>query len=188
MPAPRCVPGLRRSPRVVRPVGYRHFVYSLTDPRTNVVRYVGRSSSGFKRPISHWGRDLNKRDYCHAWVRSLVSGGLLPEIDVLEEFDKNLPKEELNRRLNDAEIFWIEYLRYIGSPLTNLRSGGLNGYHSEETKRKIGLKSASISNEVREKKRKSMLGKNRGPRPDMIGQLNPNSRENRIAKGLAVRG
>lgn len=150
-----------------------------------MLRYVGRSTSGLKRPQAHFSpRELQKRDHCHNWLRGIASVGLHAEIEVLEV----IVSEEVDAALNEAEDFWIQYLRSIGCPLTNLREGGLNGMHSEETKRKIALKSASISQEVREKKRRSMLGKNRGPRPDMVGSLNPNSRVNRLARGLVVRG
>lgn len=140
----------------------RHLIYALIDSTSEQIRYVGRSSSGLKRPRIHWTRDVGRNDYCHNWVRSLTVRGIIPEILVLEEFE---PTIDVSDRLNDAEDFWIQYLRSIGCRLTNLRRGGLNGTHSEETKRKIGEKSRLIPREVRSA---AMKGKNIGPRPQWV--------------------
>lgn len=43
--------------------------------------------------------------------------GLQPEIVIVEEFDESI-------ELNEAEIFWIAYLRGIGCDLTNMTDGG----------------------------------------------------------------
>jgi hypothetical protein len=115
----------------------KHLIYVLIDPITNELRYVGRSSRGLIRPKRHWrDKELEYDYYCSRWVRSLVSNGLVPEIEVLEQFDHS---ENINDVLNDAEIFWIAYWRSVGARLTNANAGGHIGKISEETRIKMSL-------------------------------------------------
>lgn len=68
------------------------------------------------------------------WVRSLIKRGLSPDVVVLETCQGAL--------VNDAEIFWLAYFRYIGCDLTNITAGGRGraGFKlSDETKKAIGL-------------------------------------------------
>lgn len=108
------------------------FIYTLADPRTHEVRYVGKAF------------DLKKRFSIHVcdktpthrgrWIRHLRSVGLRPEMEVLEtviDYDDTAWPE--------AEKFWISNLRFLGCRLTNADSGGLSGKRqSLETKQKIG--------------------------------------------------
>lgn len=96
----------------------KRLVYGLVDPRTRLLRYVGKSSSGLTRPKSHfYPCRLNDRTHMARWVRSVVVAGLKPEIVVLEEVDSE-------SALNEAEEFYIGYFKFIGCPLTNATVGG----------------------------------------------------------------
>lgn len=99
----------------------RHFlVYGLRDPRTNEIRYVGKSSSGRRRPRAHISpSNLAKEStYKANWLRSLLRLGLRPEVVLLEEVaDAGL--------LSQAEIRWIAVGRAaIGARFTNATDGG----------------------------------------------------------------
>lgn len=97
----------------------KFIIYALIDPRTNEIRYIGQTIKGLERPRSHWKskRQVQFQDPCHSWIRNVLADGLVPEIDVIEEFEDA-------SELDEAETFWIQYFRYIGCRLTNLAPGG----------------------------------------------------------------
>ncbi len=116
----------------------KYLIYGLVDPKSNELRYVGRSSSGLNRPRMHSRPSSLKanRDYCHFWVEALLKNGLTPEILVLEQFESSA---DVNDRLNDAEVFWIAYFRYIGARLTNMTTGGGHPVVCEESRIKQSM-------------------------------------------------
>jgi hypothetical protein len=65
-----------------------YLIYALVDPRTKVIRYVGKSTSGLKRPKRHlqpWILEKEKQTRRVKWIKSLLSAGVTPEIEVLRE-------------------------------------------------------------------------------------------------------
>jgi len=96
----------------------RFIIYGLIDPTSLLVRYVGMSSSGMKRPRQHrQARAVSGKTYCARWIRKLFSNGLDFEIVILEIVSSQAG-------LPDAEKWWIAYGRACGWPLTNLTDGG----------------------------------------------------------------
>ena len=97
----------------------RCFIYGLIDPRDGQLRYVGKSTSGMKRPRSHVSPTHLSKEHTHKanWLRQLLSLGLKPDIEVLETCSS--PEE-----LSEAERFFIAYFRMVGANLTNLTDGG----------------------------------------------------------------
>lgn len=97
----------------------RFIIYGLVDPETFELKYIGRSSSGLRRPRSHWENPLvaTRHDKVHRWCLSLLEKGLHPEIDILEEIDSS-------EQLNDLERFWIASIRASGADLKNITDGG----------------------------------------------------------------
>lgn len=94
-----------------------NWIYGLIDPRTKLVRYIGKTACGMFRPLQHAYRTVRTNTYCGRWLRQLATLDLEYEITILEQ----LPSENA---LNAAEIWWIAYGRALGWPLTNLTSGG----------------------------------------------------------------
>lgn len=109
-------------------------VYGLVDPRTGEVRYIGRSSSGLRRPRMHFfPSKLTERNHKANWMRSLLSAGVRPEIIVLEEF-------AFAADTVVAECFWIAQARGLGWSLTNQTDGGegaSGAIRSPETRARI---------------------------------------------------
>lgn len=99
----------------------QNIIYGLVDPKTGQLRYVGKSMSGMTRPNEHYTpSNLKKSEGTHKgnWIRQLQRLGLKPEIVVLEECtDAGL--------LEQSEIFWISYFRFVGCELTNATNGGI---------------------------------------------------------------
>jgi hypothetical protein len=116
------------------PTDLLRVVYGLIDPRNGELRYVGKTTHGFRRIREHWTpskmRAAIKRRSAK-WVAGLLKHGLKPEVEILEADPADLAA---------AEQFWIAYFRFVGCNLTNHTAGGegVSGWSpSEETRRKI---------------------------------------------------
>jgi group I intron endonuclease len=130
-------------------------IYSLNEPNSEIVRYIGFSYNPKKRIKEH----LRERNICHRknWINSLKNNNELPLLNIIEN---ELTKEEAIEK----EIHYIKFFKSIGAILTNSTIGGeapmANKKHTEETKAKMseqrkGEKNAfygkKMSKETREK-------------------------------------
>jgi len=104
------------------------FIYSLSDPTTKEIRYIGFTSrSLLDKRLSEHLRD-NRKTRKNSWIKSLKNKGLKPEINILEycnlENWKNLEKK------------WI--LQMKSDRLTNHTLGGegILGYKFSDEQRK----------------------------------------------------
>ncbi len=114
----------------------KYIVYALKDPRTQEIRYIGKSTSGMRRALQHKDSSSLKK-ICHKnnWIKSLLSSGLMYQIDILQECASN---EETIQQ----EVYWIKFHKEAGANLTNLTDGGegtLGRLASEETRQLISL-------------------------------------------------
>ena len=92
-------------------------IYGLIDPRTNELRYVGKTRDPASRLREHLlSCKLRRKTHCNHWLRSVMDDGARPEIFVLED----VPSD----RWEEAEQFWIGYARMLGADLTNHTLGG----------------------------------------------------------------
>lgn len=91
-------------------------IYGLADPTTSECRYIGKTKESLttrlRRHISHVNQ--GRTQHVSNWIRQLLSKNLKPEIFLIETAID----------WQEAEIFWIEYFRFIGCHLTNISSGG----------------------------------------------------------------
>ena len=96
----------------------KFIVYGLIDPRSKLIRYVGKSATGLLRMRHHRKPSAaNARTYCARWIKKLRQAGHTFEVVVLEFL-------ESATRLNELERYWIAFGRACGWPLTNLTDGG----------------------------------------------------------------
>ncbi len=93
-----------------------YLIYGLIDPRTLLIRYIGMSSRGMRRPREHRSRTAPDT-YCRRWVKTLQKHGLDYEITVLEVLTES-------DGLAQAERWWIAFGKTCGWPLTNIMKGG----------------------------------------------------------------
>ena len=112
-------------------------IYALIDPRTDKVRYIGKTQySPEFRLQQHIVRASNSKFKTHKdnWLRQLLDLGLMPHVEVLDILDDSVDWES-------AEQWYIEEGHLQDWPLTNSTSGGAgwSGHHSEETKRKMSI-------------------------------------------------
>ncbi len=92
------------------------FIYGMSDPRTNEIRYVGKTHNLIGRLENHLRRK-DERSIKSKWIKDLKCLNLAPEIFILEEVK--------NENWQELEIFWIQYLKFIGCNLTNSTAGGM---------------------------------------------------------------
>ena len=95
----------------------RVFIYTLSDPRTGQVRYVGKALNLKARLRQHIRQRTDQRMTPRsAWLISLSRAGLEPVMAVLEECSEDA--------WADRERHHIAALRAAGANLTNLADGG----------------------------------------------------------------
>lgn len=103
----------------------KHLIYGLVDPLTHEIRYIGKSSTGMKRPKKHFFPSVlkNEKTYKNRWVNKVIATtGMLPEIVILDSAET---EEDVYR----LEIGYIQMFREAGIELTNCHDGG-NGWNT----------------------------------------------------------
>lgn len=115
----------------------RFLVYGLVDTATGAVRYVGKSSSGMKRALSHRCA-CSRKDTTHLgrWLsKQYETLGLVPGVLVLAECtdndDANKKEQEIIARLREAEFDLVN--------ITGGGEGNVGWSPSDETRAKQSL-------------------------------------------------
>lgn len=108
-------------------------IYTLTDPRTGDVRYVGKTKQNLSDRLQSHLADTRKgiRSHKVSWLRQLRSVGLIPVIEILDE----VPDDEWKF----WERFWIQQIRAWGFNLTNTLGGGEGLSFGNQTSFKPGF-------------------------------------------------
>lgn len=105
-------------------------VYTLTDPRDSLVKYVGITTDVKNRFSKHKSDKQSKEGILKKnWVLKLLKLGLEPIIDVIDEGDVDYCQK--------AETSYIKLYRACGAKLKNQMKTGFLFQHTDETKRKI---------------------------------------------------
>lgn len=148
-------------------------IYSLSDPRTNHVRYIGKTKDVHDRFMHHLNDKKTTRK--SGWIKSLKKLGLIPTVEILDK----VSEEEWEF----WEMHYISLFKSWGFSLTNHTDGGggmtnatpdtklkmslaqTGKKHSSEAKQKQRLKQLGVSPsaETRDKLRKVRLGKKQPP-------------------------
>lgn len=91
-------------------------IYVLRDPRTNEIRYVGKTVKPLNdRLASHINDSKTKKSHRGRWIASLLKIGLSPIIEMIETCGDNWA---------ERERFWIAHYRAATEKLTNECDGG----------------------------------------------------------------
>ena len=113
------------------------FIYTLSCPITNTVKYIGKTfdiDDRYNRHISAYY--LSDNTIKSNWIISLIRGGLYPVIEVLDEGNTD--------NINNLEKYWISQFKNWGFELKNGTGGG-DGYdwtgrkHTEESVLKMKI-------------------------------------------------
>ena len=137
-------------------------IYSLVDPETNEIRYIGKTKTGLERRLymhCYIASKVGKKNHREAWIASLLRRGLKP---IIEELD--------NTNVFDdwifLEKFWIAQCKAWGFRLTNSTNGGEDApigfsmkgrHHSDITKNKIAEKNTGRKASEKTKQKLSYL-------------------------------
>lgn len=114
-----------------------YIIYSLLDPDTNEIRYIGkttekRKSKRLNEHIRGSSKLKNKKDY---WINKLLKKGKKPIMEVIELISLDL--------VDERESYWISQF----ANLTNLTSGGEKSYQiTEELREKLRLINSGENN------------------------------------------
>jgi len=114
-----------------------YFIYTLSDPISNEIKYVGKTKD-LKDRLQRHMRDsyLNELTLKNNWLKKLKNNNLKPIMEVLDQGDEN--------NIDELEIYWIGQLKTWGIKLKNGTKGG-DGYdwtgrkHSEESVQKMKM-------------------------------------------------
>lgn len=131
-------------------------IYTLADPNTNEIRYVGKTKNSLeKRFGSHCSKSKTRKSHCYNWIQSLKANNQKPIIELIDLVSK--------KEWQFWEKHYISLFKSWGFNLCNHLQGGdgpEGGYtfsenirkkfghkpwnkgitHSEETKKKISEK------------------------------------------------
>lgn len=98
-------------------------IYTLSDPQSNKIRYVGKTKNSLTYRLSQHIRECilflkqkRKLTRKNNWIVQLLEKGLIPVINELENV------EAVNWK--NREIYWIKYFKEQGFDLVNLTDGG----------------------------------------------------------------
>lgn len=105
------------NPYTKKPDKNKVYLYTLSDPITNEIRYVGKTIQSLNcRLATHKCRNRNIKNHTEAWIKSIKNKGLFPKIELLDIVD-------ISNWINE-EKFYISYLKSLGIKLTNHSEGG----------------------------------------------------------------
>lgn len=109
-------------------------IYSLSDPVSGTVRYVGKTNRDPSlRFRVHLSINRQTRTYKQSWITNLKTRGLRPQTEIIA----SVPED----RGASAERIWIGFYRWLGYPLVNHSAGGesgfFGGHHTKEAKQRI---------------------------------------------------
>ena len=106
-----------------RPNRDRVFIYTLSHPITNEIRYIGKTEQSlYNRYCEHVSLKNSRNNlnyHSKNWIKSLLRNNLKPKIELLDIVNKDNWENE--------EIFYISYFKYLGFNLTNHQKGGGKG-------------------------------------------------------------
>lgn len=91
-------------------------IYSLADPATGEVRYIGKANNAKRRLASHIRDSRRRHTPVCCWLRKLTQDGALPTLTVVETVASDAWKEAERRHIAEAKA--------SGVRLLNLAEGG----------------------------------------------------------------
>lgn len=98
-------------------------IYVLKDPRTNIVRYVGATTSSLNRRLSGHLTDAKKLSGTRKinWIKQLLEMKLKPIIELIEETEEWIEREK----------YWYSYYKGI-TELVNTNNGGQGVFKKDQ--------------------------------------------------------
>lgn len=131
-------------------MGSKVFIYVLIDPKTDEVRYVGKTNSLSKRLYNHisTARKNKSKSHKNNWINGLLNESLSPKIEIIDEVPEDM--------WEIFEIYWIDQFRQWGFKLTNVCEGG-EGAKTGKRKPLSKEHRKSISDSVKQRAKENPL-------------------------------
>lgn len=110
------------------------FIYALKDPRTDQIRYIGKTKDLKSRVQKHCSSS-HERNHRANWIRCLLRDGLHPSVEILDEVS-----------IEDAsswEVAYIAFFKESGCDLTNSTAGG-EGLHNPSPEVSAKIRAAHL--------------------------------------------
>ena len=115
------------------------YIYTLIDPITNEIRYVGKAIKPKNRLVEHI-RESKKKSHNPShkknWIKGLLSKNKTPKIEILDEVPSN--------EWEFWETYWISQLKCWGFKLTNISPGGYNNNYKRNNKTKQKMRQSKL--------------------------------------------
>lgn len=105
------------------------YIYTLKDPNTNEIRYIGKTNNIKTRLKDHIRKSKLSKTHKNNWIQSLIIKNQKPIIEIIEVITNN--------EWGIREQYWIDYYKSKGVRLTNIANGGIGGNLGDEVNRKI---------------------------------------------------
>jgi hypothetical protein len=117
------------------------YIYTLENPETNEIRYVGKTTNIKRRYYQHTSKKVCKKlsnKHLGNWLLSILNKDLKPLLNIIEECENNWAQ---------SEIYWIEQFKHWGFSLINYTKGGegFSHKHSEESKKRMSIAQKGVS-------------------------------------------
>jgi hypothetical protein len=129
------------------------YIYVLKDPRTDLVRYVGKTVNLYNRYHNHINKAKNLKTHNDRWITVLLKINNKPILEVIDECYDDW---------EDKEKFYIKLFKSVGADLCNHTLGGegaIGCIFTKERREKIAIgnsyKKGSPTEEARENMRKA---------------------------------
>lgn len=160
------------------------YIYTLSDPITKQIRYVGKSVNPNRRYHAHLSLSRMADSHRSRWIYGLLQNGLYPIITIVDTVEDYEDWREIERS-------WVRFGRMMLWPLTNETEGGDGVVPTPEIRSKMRLAKLSRPSplkgierppSVRQKISDSLLGHT----PWNKGRVSPNSiRQQKIQRNSA---
>ncbi len=114
------------------------YIYTLTDPRDGIIKYVGKTQTELKYRLNGHGNELHLKrgGRKNNWIRSLKNLGLMPIIEELDRVDIN--------EWGFWEQYWISQIKTWGFDLKNESEGGYGPVGHKPSKEALEKRSISL--------------------------------------------
>lgn len=142
----------------------KYLIYKLIDPRTNEIRYIGKTKNSLKKRLYEHltKRNLTPKTHKNNWIKSLLKENLKPIIEKIEEVNED--------NWIEREIYYIQHFKNKGINLTNGTNGGDGALGTKQSKdsinkrletmrKKYGKNAFKISEETKQKMSESAKGR-----------------------------
>ena len=87
-----------------------NYIYTLMDPVSNQIKYVGKTDNISGVLESHLSESKNKIKRIHFWIQSLLELGLKPIVEIIDEIESEIEPNEQ---------YWIGQIKSWGFDLVN---------------------------------------------------------------------